>query len=197
MWNLFGKGSLSNSSWNSSLAYLEENKTFIEVELETKNSGFAAVIVRAGEVGDAENFKNRIIDALRNHNEINVATVKFRDDELGTTWIFVEDQDLSQNLAGIGIIIHVLESNDLYDRLIGAIFPFDWFDSLREKSIRLYWIFQSRLNRFTPFVPVGDSEDRLRDQPLETRMEKAMRKRIPTEKKISEWYPIWGIPQLD
>ncbi|MBT18039.1 MAG: hypothetical protein CL889_03585 [Dehalococcoidia bacterium] len=191
MWNLFGKGSVNSSSWNSSINSMGLAEAYIESQLETKNSGFAAAILRS----DSNN--GHTLKTLKNMKVIKELDASLFEDDLGSYWIFVRDVELKQNSSKIGLIIHELESSDLYHQLIGTVFPFDWFDSIRGKSIRLYWILQARINKFTPFVPVGSPEDKLRDQPLETRMEKAMRKYIPTEKNVSEWYPIWGMPELD
>jgi hypothetical protein len=54
---------------------------------------------------------------------------------------------------------------------------------------RIYMIF--RKNLFYPFVPL---ENRSRDTSYEMKIANLLEKELPMEKRIEEWYPIWGIP---
>ena len=92
MWNLFGKGSVNSSSWNSSINSMGLAEAYIESQLETKNSGFAAAILRS----DSNN--GHTLKTLKNMKVMKELDASFFEDDLGSYWIFVRDVELKQKI---------------------------------------------------------------------------------------------------
>ena len=115
-------------------------------------------------------------------------------DELGHGWVILNGEALQELTQGAAQMGDVLEATGIGGRVMAAVFPFIWHDSINERDRTIYWVFQPRIRKFTPFVPDGDPGKEQRDHNLEIRMEAAIRSALPTERQTAEWFPIWGMP---
>ena len=56
----------------------------------------------------------------------------------------------------------------------------------------LYWVYNYKTGKFYPFVPNGP---RKRDNVTELRLGEIMKEqKLPVERKLENWYALWGIP---
>ena len=160
----------------------------LEGQLETLNTGRVGIIVRPDSGQSAESAREQLDAILRTEPSTATVALSVEDDQLGTQWIIVRGSSLKGLVRDARLVGEALLSRDIGARIVAAVFPFTWNDT------RQYWLYQRRINKYTPFVPVGMPSEERRDAALETRMEKALRRELPTEKKMNEWYPIWGMP---
>lgn len=192
--SLLRRGPRPPDSWGVAIGYMAQAAARLEGQLETKHVGLAAVIVHPESGQSAESASEQLDAILRTDAGTASIRVDIQDDELGTQWVVLRGTALKSLVRDVQAVGEALISHDMEARIVAAVFPFTWHDATQATDFRQYWIFQRRIGRYTPFVPVGPPAEHLRDQPLETRMEKALRRDLPTEKKVSEWYPIWGMP---
>lgn len=165
----------------------------LEKQLNTVTTREAAVLIRPTDDQSANQTKAEIERALTGMDR-----TRFRFDvtvdESGYGWAIVKGAVLSDVAAGISQMGAVLTASGLNDRVMAAVFPFMWRDSVNHRERKIYWLYQPRVRGFTPFVPDGDPSREERDHDLELRMETAIRRDLPTYRDTSEWYPIWGMP---
>ena len=119
---------------------------------------------------------------------LSVARIRVQSDAQDHAWVIVEEEKLEGLVASLERVGEALQAEGLEKRMLASVFPFTW------KQQRLYWICRFKTGRYSPFVAVEGTAERLRDYPLELRMEAAMRKYLPTERDFSQWYPLWDVP---
>ncbi len=174
--------------WAAGLRAMGEAAPRLEGQLETFHAGRVGIVVRPDSAQSPESARAQLEELLRSTSATSWLRFDVADDDMEMQWLLVRGDALKGLARDAEVACRVLEEASLGPRIIAAVFPFTW------QQARQYWIFQRRLNRYTPFAPVGSPGDQQRDHALESRMEKALRKELPTEKKAKEWYPIWGMP---
>lgn len=161
----------------------------LQDELGTSTTGQAGLIVRPSaappEGGDTA---TEVENALHGDGTLFGVAYRVQADDHDHAWVIAEAETLDALTRSLERASGALQVQGVGERLLAAVFPFTWMDT------RLYWICHPKTGRYTPFVPKGDPQDQLRDYPLEVRMEKALRKDMPTERDVTEWYPLWGLP---
>ena len=183
--NLFG--SKTTGDWAQAAGRLGQAVELLEQQLSTVTTGRAGVLVRPTSDQDGDQAKAEVEQALSGLTS-SEARFDVQSDETGHPWILIRESGLPELAAAMQAVGAGLESAGLGDRVIAGVYPFRW------KEDQVYWIYQSRLRAYTPFVPKGTKEGDERDHPLELRMEAAARRALPTSRHISEWFPIWGMP---
>ena len=175
------------ADWETAAEAMGRAAKRLEEEFQTTTTGRVGVLVRPDEDQDAEAAKAEVEEALRSLSS-SEARFDVLTDDSGHPWAVIRGDGLPELAAATEVVGTALAAGGLGDRVIAAIYPFQW----RERKV--YWMYQPRVRAYTPFAPLGSDEDSERDHPLELRMEAALRKTLPTARQISEWYPIWGMP---
>ena len=183
-WFLSGN---KTADWETAAEAMGRAAKRLEQEFETVTTGRVGVLVRPDPDQSPEAAKAEVEEALRSVSSTEARFDVVTDDS-GHPWVVVRGDELPELAGATGVIGTALEEGGLGERVIAAIYPFRW------KDRHVYWMYQPRVRAYTPFAPLGSSEDSERDHPLELRMEAALRKTLPTAKQVSEWYPIWGMP---
>ncbi len=169
------------------------NSERFEQQLDTVTTGEVAVLVRPTEDQSHTQTKAELeraltgMDRARYHFDVTV-------DEMGHGWVILKGEHLPELSQGVASMGDIFAEAGLGERVVAAVFPFRWHDSTAQQDRRIYWLYQPRIRGFTPFVPDGDLSHERRHHDLEVRMEAAIRRDLPTERKTSEWFPIWGMP---
>ena len=165
----------------------------LEKQLDTVTTREAAVLVRPTDDQSATQTRAEIERALTGMDRT-LFRFDVTVDDSGYGWAIVKGAVLGDVAAGINQMGEVFTASGLGERVMAAIFPFMWHDSVHQRDHKIYWLYQPRVRGFTPFVPDGDPGNEQRDHDLEIRMETAIRRDLPTYRDTSEWYPIWGMP---
>ncbi len=185
---LFGRGGSAHSNWAEALGALSQAATFIQNDLETLPQGQAGLIVQPDDDASHEDASAKVTRLLENDETLSSVRYRIQPDKHLHAWVILESKPLEDLTESLWKVAESLKERGMEDRLLAAVFPFTW------QNKPLYWLLRISTGRFTPFVPVGQMEDEERDHPLEIRMEKALRKTIPTARSVKQWYPLWGIP---
>lgn len=183
----------SHATWSQAMGSMGGATERLEKQLDTVTTREAAVLVRPTKEQLPTQTRAEIERALTGMDR-----TRFRFDvtvdDTGYGWAIVKGAVLGDVAAGISQMGDVFTASGLGDRVMAAVFPFMWRDSVHQRDRKIYWLYQPRVRGFTPFVPDGDPTREKRDHELEIRMETAIRRDLPTFRDTSEWYPIWGMP---
>lgn len=164
-----------------------------ERDLDTFTSGEVGVLIRPTSDQTPSQTRAEVERAL---TSIDRTRFKFdvTIDDTGHAWAAMKAEHLPELASGAAQLGEAFGSMGMGDRIVAAVFPFRWRDTVQERDRKLYWVYQPRLAAFTPFVPDADQVEESRDHSLEVRMESAVRRDLPTFQETSEWYPIWDMP---
>jgi hypothetical protein len=192
--NLLGRGKPTPIPWAEALNAMAAAAPQLQGELDTLPTGRAALLVRpaqppatAGAAAEVEAALAASPDAIGASPSAPGGDFRVQADADGHVWVVASAGKLEELAAALARAAGVLKAKGLEERILAAVFPFTW------KETHLYWICRFKTGRYSPFAAVPGSEQ-LRDYPLELRMEAALRKNLPTERDLSQWYPIWGMP---
>jgi hypothetical protein len=81
-----------------------------------------------------------------------------------------------------------IEQKGFLDELLVCVFDFN------DDGVVQYLIYSYKLHKFYPFVPAGKQQNQ-RDHSQELKIMAAVRNEVPFETDMSNWYPIWDIPE--
>jgi hypothetical protein len=185
---LFHRNPRTPDAWSEAIGMMANAAPRLEGQLGTFHTGRVGIIVRPDSGQSTDSARAQLDAILRTEPSTAALTLSIEDDHLGAQWVIARGTSLKGLVRDTGLAGEALLGRDISARIVAAVFPFTWNDT------RQYWIYQRRIKKYTPFVPVGAPAEERRDPALEARMEKALRRELPTEKKMSEWYPIWGMP---
>jgi hypothetical protein len=182
-----------HSTWPEAMDAMGRNAERMEQQLDTFTTGEMGVLVRPTEDQSHTQTKAELeraltgMDRTKHHFDVTV-------DEMGHGWVILKGERLQDLALGAAQMGDVFAAAGLGDRVVAAVFPFRWHDATNQRDRPIYWLYQPRIRGFTPFVPEGDLSNERRDHDLEVRMEAAIRRELPTERQMAEWFPIWGMP---
>lgn len=185
---MFRRGTVRPLSWPEAIGALNRASAYLETTLQSAHAGRAGILVRPT-AGQATAVAQAEVEGILRTDAASAAlpyTVEA--DASAHVWVLLRGQSLQALVEGAQAAGAALLKRGLAERVVAAVFPFTWRDK------RLYWVYQQRLRKFTPFVPTGRAEDKSRDFALEVRMERVTRGHLPTESKTSAWYPLWDLP---
>ena len=185
---LLGRKKPAPVPWAQALEAMAQAGPMLQNDLETTTTGQAALLVQPATDAASEGTAAEVETALSKTMWLAVDRVRVRTDAQRHAWVIGEAGKLEELVVLLQRISATMETEGLGQRILAAVFPFAW------KQRRLYWLCRSKTGRYSPFVVVDDSSQPLRDYPLELRMEAAVRKYLPTERDLSQWYPLWDIP---
>jgi hypothetical protein len=180
-------------TWAAAMTAMGSVGSRLEQQLDTVTTGEAAVLVRPDPEHSHTQTKAELeraltgMDRTKYHFRVTI-------DEVGHGWVVLKGRGLEDLAQGVGQMGDVFIATGLDDRVVAAVFPMHWHGAANESHRSIYWLYQPRIRRFTPFVPEGESIGEHRDHNLEIRMEAAIRRELPTERQTAEWFPIWGMP---
>ena len=187
------KGKASKTTWAGAADAMGRASPRLERQLDTLTTGEVGVLVRPSSDQTPSQAKAEVERAITAVDRIRF-TFDVMSDDTGHAWVILKDRQLENLAAGTAQVGEALTSSGLGERVVAAVFPFRWRDNQLAQDRKIYWIYQPRLQAYTPFAPVGDSSREERDHPFELRMESAIRRDLPTYRRTEEWYPIWGMP---
>ena len=189
----FLKKSPPHGTWSQAMASMSQAAPKFEQQFDTTTTGEAGVLVRPVEDQTMAQTKAEIERALSGMDRTQFRT-EVTVDEQGHGWAIIKSPNLQELAAGIAQMGDVLLAAGLGERVVAAVYPFNWMDANAARNRVIYWVYQPRIRSFTPFAPDGAPSNRERSTDLEVRMEGAVRRLLPTARQTTEWYPIWGMP---
>ena len=153
----------------------------IEVKLDSRYGGQAAIILRAVDNSSYDAIGREINDLLAMGGQDFTAKVKSHDDAMGFRWITFSGPDLDDAITGLHMTADLIKQGGYSDSLLASMFRFkDW-----------YLIYSYRRGSFYPFMPTSHST---RNNSREFRIRQTLANALPMEKDPERWYPLWDPP---
>lgn len=113
--------------------------------------------------------------------------VRRQDDDMGFTWVILEDDDFEDLVTTTHLVNQTIEERGFSERLLCSVFGFrDGAGGARVDLVYAY-----KRGTFYPFAP---SAGKRRDNALELRLQAALSGEMPMEPELERWYPVWGAP---
>jgi|TARA_B100000809_G_scaffold266242_1_gene328017 hypothetical protein len=107
-------------------------------------------------------------------------------DDYGYRWIIMADDQFEDLAMAVYAVGQSFNEHGCRDQLLAAVFPFTY----EGKSVE--WIYTYKRGTFYPFVPGPDGQHR--DNKTEIDLSGRISKLLPMEKKLDQWYALWGVP---
>jgi hypothetical protein len=182
-----GGGGKKRETDSDTISSLSSAYIALKTRLDLKSTGRSAICIKKVELGPFSEMKQEIenfLDASKADFELTYRTIL---DPYGYLWIIIMTKTLEDNVAAIASIGDTIEERGFSDKLLAAIFDFN------DGSTANYLIYNYKLDKFYPFVPINEQQKR-RDHDKELKIMSAVGDELPVEKDMSNWYPIWNIP---
>ena len=158
----------------------------LEARTEIRPTYKAGVVVNPVESSYFDNLDSEMRTLLEVGGRATGTHFELRDDEFGTRWIILDDPDFEDLVSLIHTITETIVDHGFADRLLAAVFGMEF------QGKPAYWLYNYKAGRFYPFVPTASHE---RDYATEMRIGEIMREeKIPVQRKLENWYALWGIP---
>jgi hypothetical protein len=106
-------------------------------------------------------------------------------------WIIIDASRIEDNVACIIAVGEIMEQNSFPQHYVSAVFEFSK-DGTEYQPY--YLIYNYKLDKFYPFVPIVDRRN-TRNKQEEIKIMKAVKdERLPFEEDMEDWRPIWYLP---
>lgn len=106
-------------------------------------------------------------------------------------WIIIDANSIEDNVACIIAVGEIIEQNSFPQQYVSAVFEFNK-DGIEYQPY--YLIYNYKLDKFYPFVPIVNRRN-TRDKQEEIKIMEAVKDdRLPFEEDMEEWRPIWYLP---
>jgi hypothetical protein len=182
-----GGGSKKRETDSDTISSLSSSYIALNTRLDLKTTGRSAICIKNVDLvpfGEMKHEIENFLDASKADFEITYRTIV---DPYEYLWIIIMTKTLEDNVAAITSIGDTIEERGFSDKLLAAIFDFN------DGSTANYLIYNYKLDKFYPFVPINEQQKR-RDPDKELKIMSAVGDELPVEKDMSNWYPIWNIP---
>lgn len=161
----------------------------LETKLLLKSTGRTAICIKRANTPQFNEMKQEIekfLEATKADFELTFRTVV---DPYDYLWIIILSKTIEDNVAAITSIGDTIEEKGFSDRLLASVFE------LNNGTTNEYLIYNYKLDKFYPFVPINEQQkQRNHSEELKIMSALADEKKLPFEKEMSKWYPIWNIP---
>jgi hypothetical protein len=159
----------------------------LELELELKTTGKAAIVFQPLATSDFEGIVRDMEEVVKGTGEETGTTVSSTDDEFGYRWMILTDDDMEDLVVGVNAVSTAIQAGGYGDRVLCAVF------ALRDnKGKAVYWIYNYKRGAFYPFVPAPGAQQQ--DQERALRLKAQIGADLPIEAELERWFPLWGIP---
>lgn len=189
LWKRSGKASKKIEADFDAINSLSSAYIALETKLSLKSTGRTAVCIKRTNIPQFNEMKQEIekfLEASKADFELTFRTVV---DPYDYLWIIILSKTIEDNVAAITSIGDTIEEKGFSDRLLASVFE------LNNGTTNEYLIYNYKLDKFYPFVPINEQQKR-RNHGEELKIMSALadEKKLPFEKEMSCWYPIWNTP---
>jgi hypothetical protein len=159
----------------------------LELELELKTSGQAAIVFQPLATADFEGIVKDMEEVVRSTGDETGTTVSSTDDPYGYRWMVLSDPDMEDLVVGVNAVSTAIQGGGYGDRVLCAVF------ALRDaRGKPVYFIYNYKRGTFYPFVPAEGAQQR--DNERELRLKAQVGADLPIEPELEHWFALWGIP---
>jgi hypothetical protein len=155
------------------------------VNLGLMPSGRAGVCFKPVQMGRFDELMRELDQLLTIGERTSGTRVRRTQDDLGFTWIVLEDDDLPDLVTTVHLVNQALEERGFGEQLLCSVFGFS------NPGGPVLLVYGYKRGSFYPFVP---RDDRNRDTATELRLQAALAGELPIEPELERWFPVWGAP---
>lgn len=168
---------------------LSSSYVTLETKLNLTSTGRTAVCIKRASAQEFNEMKQEIekfLEASKADFDLSFRAVV---DPYDYLWIVILSKTIEDNVAVITAIGDTIDQKGFSDRLLASVFEFN------NGTLIEYLIYNYKIDKFYPFVPINEQQKQ-RNHPEELKIMSALidEKKLPFEKDMSRWYPIWNIP---
>jgi hypothetical protein len=161
----------------------------LETKLNLTSTGRTAVCIKRASAQKFNEMKQEIekfLEASKADFDLSFYAVV---DPYDYLWIVILSKTIEDNVAVITAIGDTIDQKGFSDRLLASVFEFN------NGTLIEYLIYNYKIDKFYPFVPINEQQKQ-RNHSEELKIMSALidEKKLPFEKDMSRWYPIWNIP---
>lgn len=161
----------------------------LETKLNLTSTGRTAVCIKRASAQKFDEMKQEIekfLEASKADFDLSFHAVV---DPYDYLWIVILSKTIEDNVAVITAIDDTIDQKGFSDRLLASVFEFN------NGTLIEYLIYNYKIDKFYPFVPINEQQKQ-RNHSEELKIMSALidEKKLPFEKDMSRWYPIWNIP---
>ena len=161
----------------------------LETKLNLTSTGRTAVCIKRASTQKFNEMKQEIekfLEASKADFDLSFRAVV---DPYDYLWIVILSKTIEDNVAVITAIGDTIDQKGFSDRLLASVFEFN------NGTLIEYLIYNYKIDKFYPFVPINEQQKQ-RNHSEELKIMSALidEKKLPFEKDMSRWYPIWNIP---
>lgn len=161
----------------------------LETKLNLTSTGRTAVCIKRAGAQKFNEMKQEIekfLEASKADFDLSFHAVV---DPYDYLWIVILSKTIEDNVAVITAIGDTIDQKGFSDRLLASVFEFN------NGTLIEYLIYNYKIDKFYPFVPINEQQKQ-RNHSEELKIMSALidEKKLPFEKDMSRWYPIWNIP---
>ena len=161
----------------------------LETKLNLTSTGRTAVCIKRASAQEFNEMKQEIekfLEASKADFDLSFRAVV---DPYDYLWIVILSKTIEDNVAVITAIGDTIDQKGFADRLLASVFEFN------NGTLIEYLIYNYKIDKFYPFVPINEQQKQ-RNHSEELKIMSALmdEKKLPFEKDMSRWYPIWNIP---
>jgi hypothetical protein len=106
-------------------------------------------------------------------------------------WIIIDASRIEDNVACIIAVGEIMEQNSFPQQYVSAVFEFSKDGSEHQPY---YLIYNYKLDKFYPFVPIVNRRNTRNKQEEIKIMEAVKDEGLPFEENMEDWRPIWYLP---
>lgn len=161
----------------------------LETKLNLTSTGRTAVCIKRASAQEFNEMKQEIekfLEASKADFDLSFRAVV---DPYDYLWIVILSKTIEDNVAVITAIGDTIDQKGFSDRLLASVFEFN------NGTLIEYLIYNYKIDKFYPFVPINEQQKQ-RNHSEELKIMSALidEKKLPFEKDMCRWYPIWNIP---
>ena len=161
----------------------------LETKLNLTSTGRTAVCIKRASTQEFNEMKQEIekfLEASKADFNLSFHAVV---DPYDYLWIVILSKTIEDNVAVITAIGDTIDQKGFSDRLLASVFEFN------NGTLIEYLIYNYKIDKFYPFVPINEQQkQRNHSEELKIMSVLIDEKKLPFEKDMSRWYPIWNIP---
>ncbi len=171
------------------LGALATARPVLEGEVDLHSTGLAGVCFKPKGAKDAFKAEQELDDLLSYAGMNSSASVRRRSDSYGFEWLVVRAGGLEEAVEGVELVASQLQNRGFKGQLLAALFRFNGPVS------PTYLVYGFKSDRFWPFVPTGEGQERDNDE--EIRLRDALKSQLPIEPRLELWLGLFDAPIED
>ena len=163
----------------------------LETKLALKSTGRCGICVKkvsGTQFDELKQYIKNILDGSKTDFEL---SYDIHLDNYGYLWIIIDTKRIEDTVACIITVGEMIEEKGFSEQLLSAVFEFSNDGSQNQPN---YLIYNYKLDKFYPFVPITTIQKRRNNQAEMKIMAAVADDDLPIEKDTSHWSAMWGLP---